>query len=366
MSKILIVSVSAGSGHVRAAQALQTYLQDDGHEVLNIDLMNFSKPWFKKIYADKYIDIINQHPKIWKFLFDITDKPTSNTIYKTRRWFEYQFHKNFFKILDEFKPDRVISTHFMPPEILIRYKEKSNAKFEINVVVTDFDVHQLWINPKVEHYFVAGELAKNKLMNKNIKEENITISGIPIMPYFFKKYNNLDILEKWNFKKNKKTLLLMAGGAGVGDLDNISEEILKSFSNIQIIALPGKNIEMFNRLNLLKLKYDNLYPISFTNDVHELMYISNLVVTKPGGLSTSECFSLKKPMLLINPIPGQEEFNAKNIESLGVGLLSKNIIEDLKFMLFNLEQYQQKFENLPKYNTEKIIKEFFRRKYEFK
>lgn len=361
MSKILIVSVSAGSGHVRAANAIQSYLEQSGHIVKNVDLMDYSKKWFKHIYTDKYIDLINHHPKVWKFLFDITDKPTTKSVYKTRRWFEYKLHKKFFDLLKEFEPEHVISTHFMPPEILIRYREKFFTDFELNVAITDFDVHQLWVHPQVDHFFVAGPLARSKLLQNGIYPEDITISGIPISPSFFQTFNKEELIKKWGLNSHKKTLLLMAGGAGVGNLDFISQEILNSFNDVQIIALPGKNKELLDKLNILKEKYnDSLTPIGFTNDVHELMFLSDLVVTKPGGLSTSECIALKKPMLLINPIPGQEELNAKSIENLGLGMLSSDIINDLKYMLSNLSNYEQNFENLPQYNTQEIYQHFFK------
>lgn len=361
MAKILIVSVSAGSGHVRAANAIEAYLENQGHTIKHVDLMDYSKKWFKNIYADKYIDLINNHPKVWKLLFDITDKPTKKSVYKTRRWFEYKLHKKFFDMLGDFQPEHIISTHFMPPEILVRFKEKYLVDFQIYVAVTDFDVHQLWVHPEVDHFFVAGNLAKNKLLENNIHPHDITISGIPISPQFFKQFNKEELLKKYNLSNNKKTLLLMAGGAGVGNLDIVSEEILNNFNDIQIIALPGKNNQLLDKLLSLKQVYgDRLNSLGFTNEVHELMYLADLVVTKPGGLSTSECISLKKPMLLINPIPGQEEFNAHNIESLGLGKLSSNIIADVKYMMENLETYQNSFNNIQTYDTQNIYQQFFK------
>lgn len=361
MSKILIVSVSAGSGHVRAANAIESYLEKEGHTVKHVDLMDYSKAWFKKLYADKYIDLINDHPKIWKFLFDITDKPTKRPVYKTRRWFEYKLHKKFFDMLAEFQPEHVISTHFMPPEILIRFKEKYLVDFQVHVAVTDFDVHQLWVHKDVDNFFVAGELAKNKLLENNIHPHDITVSGIPISPQFFSTFNKEELLQKYSLSPNKKTLLLMAGGAGVGNLDIVSQEILNSFDNVQIVALPGRNQELLEKLISLKNQYgDLLHPIGFTNQVHELMFLADLVVTKPGGLSTSECISLQKPMLLINPIPGQEELNAHNIENLGLGKLSTNLVEDLKHMLNHLPTYVSQFEKITKHDTQNIYQKHFK------
>lgn len=263
-------------------------------------------------------------------------------------------------MIEEFKPDYVISTHFMPPEILLRFKEKKHLTFDINVVVTDFDVHYLWLHENIQHYFVGGNLAKNKLNKLGVKEDNITISGIPIMPQFFNSFNKQELLDKWNLDSSKKTLLLMAGGAGIGSLDSIANEILSSINDVQIIALPGKNKELFEKLKKVEEKFGkNLKTIEFTNEVHELMFLSDLVVTKPGGLSTSECIALKKPMLLINPIPGQEEFNAQNIEERKLGKLSTNIIAEIKFMLSNLDDFNLQYEKELTYNTQEIILSHF-------
>jgi processive 1,2-diacylglycerol beta-glucosyltransferase len=359
MAKIIITSVSAGAGHVRAANAVEAYLKEK-HDVSHIDLMNYSKKWFKHVYADKYIDLINNHPKVWKLLFDISDKPTPKEIYKIRSWLGYKIHNKFFAYLKQQNPDIVVSTHFMPPEILARYREKEKLNFKIHVVVTDFDVHYLWVHPDADHYFVAGENAKNRLIQYGIHPSKISVSGIPIMPNFFNTYDKSVLAKKWNLDENKRTVLLMAGGAGVGELDNVAKELLTGFEDIQIIALPGKNEQLLIKLKDIQKVYGNrILPIGFTNEVHELMSFADLVVTKPGGLSTSECIYLKKPMMLINPIPGQEELNAKNIAALGLGKLSSNLVKDLEYALRNLSIYKKSFDKLNRLDTKFIIQNFY-------
>jgi processive 1,2-diacylglycerol beta-glucosyltransferase len=358
--KIIITSVSAGAGHVRAANAIESYLKDS-HEVSHVDLMDYSTKWFKHVYADKYIDIINNHPKLWKTLYNLSDKPTSKQVYKVRRWLEYKLHNKFFSYLKEANPDVVISTHFMPPEILIRFREKQKLNFKIHVVVTDFDVHYLWVHPNADHYFVAGENAKQKLIQYGISSEKISISGIPIMPNFFIKQDKEILFKKWNLSADKRTILLMAGGAGVGDLDIVADSILNSFNDIQVVALSGKNEKLLNKLNSISKKHVNrMLPVGFTNEVHELMTISDLVVTKPGGLSTSECIYLKKPMVLINPIPGQEELNAENIEKLGLGKLSFDLVNDLNSVISELPEYQNNFSKLTAVDSLNIMKDFYK------
>jgi processive 1,2-diacylglycerol beta-glucosyltransferase len=357
MKKILITSVSSGAGHVRAAKAIEQYLKDD-YIVKNDDLMVFSKKWFKYFYAELYLDLVNKYPKLWKFLYNLSDKPSSNLSLRIRRWIEYKCHQQFFKEIKDFSPDAIISSHFMPPEILTKFREDEKLNFKIFVTVTDFDVHYLWLNSGIDHYFVAGDLAKNKLLTYGINQNKITISGIPIMPIFFKDYDISALKEKWLINKDKKIILMMAGGAGVGNLDIIAKNILIQRNDIQLIVLAGKNQDLLKKLNVIKTEYPmNIIPIGFTNDVHELMFCCDLVITKPGGLSTSECISMKKPMLLVNPIPGQEEHNAIYLESLGVAKLSNNINDDLNHILNHLNCFNAAFEKYITYNSENIIKE---------
>lgn len=360
MKKVLITSVSAGAGHIRAAAAVEQYLRNDTaneYIIKNYDLMTFSTNWFKTVYATHYLAIINHLPTLWKSLYKLSDRPTLNINLKTRRWIEYNNHLAFFEQLKNFSPDIVISTHFMPPEILIAFKEKTQMNFKIAVVVTDFDVHYLWVHPEVDMYFVAGKKAKDKLIAYGIDENKIHISGIPVMPQFLKPSEVESLTKKWNFNPEKKRLLLMAGGAGVGGLDGLCKKILSKYPDIEVIALAGKNEKLLNNLVNIKNKgFNNLHPMGFTTEVHELMQLSDLIITKPGGLSTSECLVMKKPMLLINPIPGQEEHNAKLLTELGVAMLSKKLLVDIEYMLNNLDNFKAALNNIDSLQTEDIIR----------
>lgn len=357
--KILITSVSAGAGHVRAAQAVEQYLNKE-YQVEHVDLLTFSKNWFKKLYSDHYLTLINKQPKLWEKLYELSDKPNHPSVDKLRTFIESKSNSKFLTYLENYQPEVVISTHFMPPEILLRYKRKTGKTFKIVVVVTDFDVHYLWVNNQVDLYCVAGEMAKNKLISYGVDPKKIEITGIPIMPNFFHQYSEEEILSiknNWNTNNKLTKVLMMAGGAGVGNLDEIAINILQKRQDVQLIALAGKNDELFNKLMLIKNQYpDNIIPLQFTSKVHELMQISDLVITKPGGLSSSECLAMNKPMIVVNPIPGQEEHNAKYLESLNIAKWSKNTIEDLNDVLNNIQEYNIAFEKIQRNNTEEKIK----------
>ena len=224
-------------------------------------------------------------------------------------------------------------------------------------------------NEYTDYFFVANDKMKNYLISKNISENKVFVTGIPISSRFLKTYNKQDILKEFNLEENKKTILFFAGGEfglGKNRTLQIFEDLIKNFENIQIIAIAGKNEKM--KLNFETIvknfnKEKNVRVLEFTNKVPELMAISDLVISKPGGLTTSESLASNLPMIIINPIPGQEEENAEFLESKGTGVwIRKNDspYEILKNIIDNpvkLEEMKKNTEILAKkHSTEDICK----------
>lgn len=224
-------------------------------------------------------------------------------------------------------------------------------------------------NEYTDYFFVANDKMKSYLISKNISENKVFVTGIPISSRFLKTYNKQDILKEFNLEENKKTILFFAGGEfglGKNRTLQIFEDLIKNFENIQIIAIAGKNEKM--KLNFESIvknfnKEKNVRVLEFTNKVPELMAISDLVISKPGGLTTSESLASNLPMIIINPIPGQEEENAEFLESKGTGVwIRKNDspYEILKNIIDNpvkLEEMKKNTEILAKkHSTEDICK----------
>lgn len=329
VKKILILSVSAGAGHTQAANAIeQTLKQKHGDiEVEHLDLMHIVPKPFKKFYVDGYLKLIDNYPQIWRSLFEKTDVADDNFFTQTRILLENLNTKKLKKHVLTLRPDEIICTHFLAAQALKNLKEKKECFFNLSVIVTDYDVHQLWAYPFVDNYFVSGHMASLRLIEKGIEKDKIYITGIPVRPSFYDNFNRNQIATEFGLNLNKTTVLIMAGGAGIGNLEELTKLVLESMKDIQVITLCGKNQKTLAKLSQLKEKYSNCYPIGFTTEVAKLMYFSQLVITKPGGLSTTECMTLKKPMLLISPIPGQEEINANYFMSKGVAALALNKLQ---------------------------------------
>ena len=211
-----------------------------------------------------------------------------------------------------------------------------------------------------DYFFVAHDKMKEYLTSKNIPENKVFATGIPISSRFLKKYNKKEILDKLGLVENKKNILFFAGGEfGLGKTKTVQifEDLVKNFSDIQVIAIAGKNEKM--KLNFENIVYQNnkenfVKVLDYTNQVPELMSISDLVVSKPGGLTTSESLASGLPMIIINPIPGQEEENAEFLEEKGIGIWIKK--HDSAYKIFNsLLSNSEKLEEMKK-NVEKLAK----------
>ena len=243
-------------------------------------------------------------------------------------------------------------------KVVIRHELLS----KIATIMTDFAPHDQWLVGSyfTDYFFVANNKMKNYLINASIPENKIYVSGIPISNRFLKHYNKDEILKEFNLSKNKKTILFFGGGEfGLGKSKTLKifEDFITAKKDIQIIAISGKNQKMKDGFEEIINKHNaNNYTclLGFTNKVPELMSISDLVVTKPGGLTTSESLASHLPMVVINPIPGQEEENAEFLEEKGIAVWIRKKDDSSKIINYLLSN-QEELENMRK-NTEILAK----------
>lgn len=319
---IVILSVSAGAGHLRAAESLRKTAEEKFPElrVLHLDAMEYAPRLFRKIYADSYIKVIDSSPALWGFLYQRTDKvEKENSPLKKIRYAVQRLNtRKLFDKIEEINPVAVICTHFLPAELL---SEKKEFTFPVWVVVTDFDIHSLWIQPNMSGYFAASDEVAWRMKDKGISQGSIHVTGIPIMPAFGREFSRSECAKELGISPDKTTILLMSGGLGVGGINPIAERLLKIDYDFQLFALAGKNEGLLEDLKELEKKYPGkLKPMGFTTTIEKNMASSDLAVTKPGGLTASECLAMGLPMILISPIPGQEERNADYLMENGAAV----------------------------------------------
>ncbi len=326
--KIAVLSVSAGAGHVRAAQALEKWAlekwpaQKQNCEVIHLDLMSLVPKLFKKVYAESYISMVESMPALWGYLYDKTDQEKFDSLSaKIRRTVERLNTSKFEKFLKQTKPTHIICTHFLPAQLLSRMIYKKEINTPVWVVITDFDVHNFWVQPHLRGYFVASDEVAFRLEEKGISRDCITVSGIPIAPVFSENLQRETCATEFGINSTHKTILLMSGGVGLGGTEKLAARLLAADPSFQIIALAGRNQELLNDLAAVAAQFPGrMFPIPFTTKVERLMCCSDVAVTKPGGLTTSECLALSLPMIIVSPIPGQEERNADYLLEHGAAL----------------------------------------------
>jgi len=322
--KIAILSVSAGAGHVRAAQALQAAAERwyPDVEVTHVDVMELVPKLFRKVYTDTYIKVVEHHPAFWGYLYARTDREkVDSALSRLRIAIERLNTQKLKQVLKEIDPDHVICTHFLPAQILARKIRKGGFTRPVWVQVTDFDVHALWLHEGMDGYFAANEEVAWRMAERGIPPATIHVTGIPIMPVFGDPQSRCKSATEFNLDPNRKTLLLMAGGAGVGGIEQLAERLLGMDRDFQVVALAGRNEALLASLRDLAAAHPRrLFPLGFTRVIERVMAASDLAITKPGGLTTSECLAMGLPMIVVSPIPGQEERNADFLLENGAAL----------------------------------------------
>ena len=332
LKKVLLLSTSAGAGHVRAAEAIEKAFQQAkgaaNREVLHVDVLNYTNKLFRHLYSKAYIDLVNKLPEVPGWFYDKLDKPWKNE--RRRLALDKLNTRPFVKLLREYRPDLIVCTHFLPAEIVSWLKAKERLASRQVIIVTDFDVHAMWLVHHYEHYFVAVDEARVYLEVLGIPAAKITVSGIPIDPVFAIKKDKQEMRARHGLAPDRTTILLSAGGFGVGSVDALVNSLLPLQHRAQIVATCGRNEELKKRLTRLaaRLKPDAtvlLKPFGYTKEMDELMTASDLVLGKPGGLTTSEALAKGLVFVIVNPIPGQEERNSDHLLEGGVAIRCNNL-----------------------------------------
>ena len=328
---LLILSVSAGAGHVRAAEALRARAAEayPGVQATHIDLMEWVPSMFRKVYAESFLYVVEKYPEVWGYLYGRSDKPPReySKTEALRKALERLNTTRFMKLLKDLDPDQIICTHFLPAQLLSRKIRKGAFKLPVWVAVTDFDVHRLWIHERMAGYFAASGEVAYRMAGKGIDPGSIQVTGIPIMPAFSAPLDKAECARSLGFDPARPILALMAGGAGVGagtgggGLEATAARLLSMHGDFQLAALAGRNEKLLAELGRLAEAHPGrFFPMGFTRTIERLMKAADLAITKPGGLTTSECLALGLPMILVNPIPGQEERNADYLLENGAAL----------------------------------------------
>lgn len=336
--KILVVHASAGAGHLKAAEALYYGVKKyTSHEVVLIDALDYTYPAFKVLYRKVYFFLISKVPWLWAAAFGLIDYPwIQPLIRKIRRIYNSINAKGLHKFLIKEQFDYILSTHFMPNEIACALKRKGLIKSRIITAVTDYDVHKIWIAEGLDVIAVASEWTKKKLIRIGVDESKVLVSGVPTNEKFSQRPDIGELKQKLGIRPNVFTALIATGSFGIGPI----EEIIQTLKGFQIIVVCGHSKILYDRLS--GKKYDLLKVFGLVDNMDELMAVSDVMITKPGGLSISEALVSQLPMIFFSAIPGQETNNIKVLKEYGIGISGcsiNEIGEELKRLRDSRDEY---------------------------
>lgn len=360
MKKILIFYAAYGGGHYSAAKSIKKYL-DDNYEVETeiIDCIEYINKTLNKMTTSAYKEMARKAPNLWGKVYANSQKGILGHVSSRANKVMAIKLKN---LINEMKPDLVVSTHPFSSQMVSYLRRKGKVSCKLVTVLTDFAPHEQWLigHEYTEGFFVANSKMEQYLCDYGVEPNKIHVTGIPLSERFFEKFDRENVFNEFNLDSSKPIILFFGGGEfGLGKDRTIQilGAIINNLQTYQIVAISGKNPKMnkgFNDLVKESNSEDRVRVLDYTNKVPELMSISTLVVTKPGGLTTSESLASELPILVINPIPGQEEENAEFLEAHDVAVWLKKD-DDPNVVIQNLFKNPEKLKDM-KQHTKLLAK----------
>ena len=334
--RLLLLSASSGAGHVRAAQALEKAFAARGDCIVeHIDVIHHVSKVFQRLYDKTYISMVRRAPELMGLLYDRTDKPWKKM--RRRLAVDRLNTQPMIRMLKRVQPDLCIATHFLPAEIIAWLRAKKKLQTHNAVVVTDYDVHAMWLCRTVDRYYVAIPEAAEYLAGIGVPRDILRVTGIPVDPLFSVPVDQGAARKHLKLDAMAPVLLIAAGGYGIGPVEQLVRDLLALQKPWQIVAIAGKSEQVKKKLDDLAAIAGNLtkgnspsgsprlVPVGFTKEMDQYMAAADLLVGKAGGLTTSEALSRALPMALIEPIPGQEERNADHLLEEGAAIRCNNL-----------------------------------------
>ncbi len=337
--RVLIVSTRAGTGHVKAAEALELAFRRryPGFVVKRTDLLDHCAWPARQLYGGTYGWVAKTLPTFYGYLYSHSKSVQGG--HALRTWFDRLNTAPFFRLLAAFRPDAVISTHFIPANLTAWYQERAQHDLRVFVTLTDYEVHPFWLvaHGRVEGYSVAHEQMKHELVRLGVPGGSILDAGIPVDPAFVQRKDRRHLRRTYGLKETSPVILLMAGWSfRVSTVLRMIDHLCMVDGPFQLVVLAGRNKELYELVNARKSREPRIAAVfEFIDFVENLMRLSDILISKPGGITTAESLAAGLPMIVVDPIPGQEEANSDYILENGAGLKARSL-EGLAFKISHL------------------------------
>jgi processive 1,2-diacylglycerol beta-glucosyltransferase len=315
---------------MRAAQAVELALRELAPQatVRNVDVLTYTTSAFRRVYGKAYLDLVNRAPHVLGYFYDLMDRPVSPQRKSDRlRYLVQKLNMGrFLRFLREQSWDLIVNTHFLSAEIIAHLRNKNEFSTPQFTVTTDFETHRLWVNQPCDLYFTATEEGARNLQSWGVPAADIRVTGIPIHPVFNQAKDRAQCLERQGLVGDRKIVLQLAGGFGVGPVEQLLSAILQVDSPTEVVVVAGRNESLRDKLQQMDPPpRHRLVVLGFTDQIDELMAVADVVVSKPGGLTTSETLARGAAMAVVNPIPGQESRNCDFLLEHGAAIKINNV-----------------------------------------
>ena len=360
--KGLIFSITAGQGHNQTAKVLDDALNAAGVECKYMDVFEYINPLLSKSVSDLYLMSTKNIPKIYGGGYRLCEKRDANKEHKLPKLTTNILGRKLVKLVQEENPDVIICTHVFAALLVTYLREHMDKKLCTIGIVTDFTIHPYWEDTVLDYYVTASEFLTHSGVKKGISKEKIKPLGIPIDPKFATSRTREEACRILGIP-DKKTLLVMSGSMGFGNVLDDIKALDRLDLDFQITAICGNNKKLKSQIDALKTQ-KQIFNYGYVNNVDVFMDAADCIVTKPGGLTTSEALAKGLPMLMNNPVPGQEDRNVEFLLNAGAAVkISKTFpIDDALNQLFLSEKRRKLLEEsiklLRKPNSARDLTEF--------
>jgi processive 1,2-diacylglycerol beta-glucosyltransferase len=347
MCDIIFLVASYGTGHRQVALALQKAIQqiDPSIKTEIVDFLDLVDPYLNEITQWIFIRILKYNPSLWGILFKKTENMDIDSI--SHNILNLLGSRKLVNFIKEENPKIIVCTYPIQVGVLSRLKRLKLIDNPIVSVVTDIAVHSFWLHPYVDLYIVANDSAKEMLISKGVPPYKIGATGLPIDPSFSEPIDREKCLKIFRLDDNIPIISAMMGGYGLDDkLIQVIEVLMNIDIPFQGVIATGHNRRVRKSLREKVKGRKNIKVFGYIRHARELMAISDILITKAGGITTAEALAMETPMILYGVIPGHEEENARFLinnnaalmardsKELGINirslLLDKNLVEKIK------------------------------------
>ncbi len=324
-SSLLAVYVSCGSGHRRAAQAVVSAARDRGIDADSVNLLDHVHPLFRRVYQNGYEWIVRHAPVLWAGIYAGAAHPRSEALLRNIQTFlSRPAARPFFDLIEASRPSTVVATHFLAVHLLGPLRARCG--FRLAAAITDFEAHPFWIDDAVDAYTVAHESVAGELEALGVPRDKIEATGIPIQPDLDKR-DSAACRKSLGIPDGERVVLILSGGIGVGRIEQVVRELARRKTAALVLVSGGNDGRKRARLNEIAAGLPiPVRAFGFVDNIEEYLASADVLVTKPGGLTVSEALARRLPMVLIDPIPGQEEANARCLVSRGAALRADSAV----------------------------------------